>query len=185
MCLVLHFHQCNAYLLSSFGFPPTRKCHSFLFSIIFWVIQWLLVFRRHWTIISHWGEVLHKSHLLFIQLDSPLEKNLSTRLCELIVDPLGNQTGILTIPHTGTGIQGYLYSKRIACDFWESCIASKKIAFSQLYPERFYCHSQKRQFHIHSLCQAHLSVFATNIFVEYFETFPQIFQHIHDPFSLD
>ena len=64
------------------------------------------------------------------------------------------------IPRTDTRNQRYLYSKLIACGFWESCIASKKITFSQLYPESLYCHSEKRQFHIH----LHISQFPQQIF---------------------
>ena len=77
---------------------------------------------------------------------------------------------------TGTRIQGYLYSKCIACNFWKSYITLKRRAFSQIYPESLNCLSENRQFHFHSLCQVRPSVSTTNIVFEHTETFPQIFR---------
>ena len=78
------------------------------------------------------------------------------------------------IPQTGTRIQGYLYSKFIACDFWQSCIILKKTAFFQIHPESLKRHSENRQFHFHLLCQVCLSFHNKYCFWTYWD-FPSNF----------
>ena len=89
--------------------------------------------------------------------------------------------------------------------FHKPCIPHSGISLFQTYclwllkklytfeKERFFlnlywklsCQSKNRQFHFNSLCQVFHSVSTTNIVFEHHDTFPQMSQYKHDPFSLD
>lgn len=134
------------HLLSSFRFSPTIKCHGFLFCVIVWVFQWLFVVRQRWAILE---AVLQQSRLLFIQLDSRLHKNLSTKSSGLIGSFSFNDLLIhLTIRQAFSDTSHRYEDSRIplcqttVCDFWKSCIALKRRAISQISPESLNCHTE-------------------------------------------
>ena len=125
-----------------------------------WVIQWLFVFGQCWAITFPLRGVLHESYLLFIQSDSLLHDNLSTKWCRLIESVSFNDLLILlairqAFSHTSLRHEDSIMSlfQMYACEIWKSCIALKRRAFSQIYLESLNCHSENQQFHFHSQCE--------------------------------
>ena len=152
---MLYLHQCNAYLLSSFGFSPTIKFHSFPGPQATFSHHFPLRESNAWITFAIHTIGLFTTKKIFLPDRANWLRALILITCK---SPWQSDTHF-DIPRTNTRNQRYLYSKLIACGFWESCIASKKITFSQLYPESLYCHSEKRQFHIH----LHISQFPQQI----------------------
>ena len=78
---------CTTYLLSSFWFFLTIKCHGFFSTSSFESSNDCLHSDDFQSSFFHWGVVLHESHLLFIwnsYSDSPLHESLSTKLRGLL-----------------------------------------------------------------------------------------------------
>ena len=123
------FTNCNAYLLSSFDFLPTTKCDSFLFGIIVWIIQWLFVFRQHWTIIFPLRGSIAWITFALLTIVLPNCVRWAETLVSMTCWFPWKSDRYCHIPYTGMKIQGCFFSKLIACDFWKKLYNIEKESF--------------------------------------------------------